>query len=49
MARPLPPGRGIMIPQEDVRSGTLDDISTQNVTPISLDERVREFEAGLIS
>jgi two-component system response regulator HydG len=38
-----------MIPQEDVRSGTLDDISTQNVTPISLDERVREFEAGLIS
>jgi len=38
-----------MIPREHVRTGTPDDVSTQSVTPISLDERVREFEAGLIS
>ena len=38
-----------MIPREQVPTGTTEDVSTQNVTPISLDERVREFEAGLIS
>jgi two-component system, NtrC family, response regulator HydG len=39
-----------MIPQEIVRTvAPKDDVATQNVTPISLDERVREFEAGLIS
>ena len=38
-----------MMPQEQVRTSPLDDHSSQNVTPISLDERVREFEAGLIS
>ena len=41
-----------MIPQELVRTTTTADLSTaqnQNVTPISLDDRVREFEAGLIS
>ena len=39
-----------MIPREHVRTGVPDDVSAQqNVTPISLDDRVREFEAGLIS
>jgi DNA-binding NtrC family response regulator len=38
-----------MMPQEQVRTSPQDDHSSQNVTPISLDERVREFEAGLIS
>ena len=40
-----------MIPHEHVPTGTPSEISTQhqNVTPISLDDRVREFEAGLIS
>ena len=41
-----------MIPQEQIRTSTTDYLATaqnQNVTPISLDERVREFEAGLIS
>ena len=38
-----------MIPQEQAQTGTTDDVSAQNITPISLDERVREFEAGLIS
>ena len=38
-----------MMPQEQVRTSPPDDHSSQNVTPISLDERVREFEAGLIS
>jgi len=38
-----------MIPQEQVRTSPPDDHSSQSVTPISLDERVREFEAGLIS
>jgi DNA-binding NtrC family response regulator len=38
-----------MIPREPVRTSAPDNVSTQNVTPISLDERVREFEAGLIS
>ena len=38
-----------MMPQEQVRTSLPDDHSSQNVTPISLDERVREFEAGLIS
>ena len=37
-----------MIPQEHVRPSIPDDVSNQNVAPISLDERVREFEAGLI-
>jgi DNA-binding NtrC family response regulator len=37
-----------MIPQEHVRTATTDDIGTQSVAPISLDDRVREFEAGLI-
>jgi DNA-binding NtrC family response regulator len=36
-----------MIPQEQVRPGPPE--LAQNVTPISLDDRVREFEAGLIS
>jgi DNA-binding NtrC family response regulator len=38
-----------MIPQEQVRPTPTDDLSPQNVSPISLDDRVREFEAGLIS
>ncbi len=38
-----------MIPQEQVRPSSADDLSPQNATPISLDDRVREFEAGLIS
>ena len=37
-----------MIPQEQARIGTGDDLSTHEATPISLDDRVREFEAGLI-
>jgi len=37
-----------MIPQEHVQSSTTGDFSTKSVTPISLDDRVREFEAGLI-
>jgi two-component system, NtrC family, response regulator HydG len=40
----------MMIPQEHIRAvAASDDTPAQNVTPISLDERVREFEAGLIS
>jgi len=40
-----------MIPHEHAPTGTLGESPTQhqNVTPISLDDRVREFEAGLIS
>jgi len=38
----------MMLPQEQVRT-SLPDEHSQHVTPISLDERVREFEAGLIS
>ena len=38
-----------MIPREQTLTGTTEDVSAQNATPISLDERVREFEAGLIS
>jgi DNA-binding NtrC family response regulator len=39
-----------MIPQEHIGTSTTDDFSTKSkdVTPISLDDRVREFEAGLI-
>jgi DNA-binding NtrC family response regulator len=40
---------GIMIPQEQIHTATRDDMGTQSVAPISLDDRVREFEAGLIS
>jgi DNA-binding NtrC family response regulator len=38
-----------MIPQEQIHSATREDVGTSSVTPISLDDRVREFEAGLIS
>jgi DNA-binding NtrC family response regulator len=39
-----------MIPQEQIRPGCrIEDSGSQTVAPISLDERVREFEAGLIS
>jgi DNA-binding NtrC family response regulator len=38
-----------MIPQERIHTTTREDIGTQSVAPISLDDRVREFEAGLIS
>jgi DNA-binding NtrC family response regulator len=37
-----------MIPQAHVPTSTTDDFSSKEVTPISLDDRVREFEAGLI-
>jgi DNA-binding NtrC family response regulator len=37
-----------MLPEEQGRYRPAEDVATQTATPISLDERVREFEAGLI-
>jgi len=37
-----------MIPGEEIRHRPAEDVANQTATPISLDDRVREFEAGLI-